>query len=146
MKRILISALICGMMFAGCASEKGEPLQYVKTELGGCNLVSNLKSDVGLEEKSDTLIITVSKESVRVFVGLNYICKDEPFKTRCEIIDNAIVMYISDVGGDYYRCRCYYTFDFIFKWQGKLNHEYKIVLNDRWKGVDVIISEGIITN
>jgi len=146
MKRVLICALICGMMIAGCASEKGESLQYVKTELGGCNLGSNLKSDVGLEEKSDTLIITVKKESVCIFVGFNYTCKTVPYETRCETIDDIVVMSISNIGGGYLRCKCYYTFEFNFKRQGTVHQKYKILLYNPQNEDPIIISEGIITN
>ena len=61
---MLISALICGVMFTSCESDKPEKntdeptaLQFVKAELGGCNLKSDLRSD-DLETKNDTVLIT----------------------------------------------------------------------------------------
>ena len=152
MKRIvlmIIPALICGATFIGCDSDKTKntvsELQYIKTELGGCNIKSALETEE-LEPKDDVLTITVSDESVHVFVGLNYTCKELPFVTRCETADDVLYMYISDSGGDYYRCDCYYTFDFIFKQEGTtiLNQKYKILLIDKRKENPVIISEGIL--
>ena len=151
---MIIPALICGMMFTGCGSDKSEEtvgeLQYVKTELGGCNLKSALKSDSDdLEAKDDELIITVSAEAVHVFVGLNYICC-APFETNCETIDDVIVMYIIDTCKNpyvecYCKCMCYYTFDFVFTHQEKFNQKYKILLLDPREEKPIIISEGTIT-
>ena len=147
---MFIPALICGVMFTNCGSDKAEPeedepavLQYVKTELGGCNLKSALESDDS-ETKDDTVLITVSDESVFVFVGLNYICKEIPFETQCELIDDVICMTIIDTGGGYFRCMCYYTFDFFFQRVGAVNQKYKILLIDPRKENPIVISEGTI--
>ena len=147
---MIIPALICGVMCTSCGSNKiesqeNEPavLQYVKTELGGCNIKSALKNDDS-EMKDDTVFITVSDESVHVFVGLNYICKDVPFETQCELIDDVICMSIIDTGGGYARCMCYYTFDFIFQRQGAFNQGYKILLIDPREENPIVISEGTI--
>jgi hypothetical protein len=157
MKRVvlmIIPALICGVMFTNCNSNTAkqedekttdEPtvLQYVKTELGGCNLISALKSDDS-KTKDDTVLITVSDESVQVFVGHNYICKEIPFETQCELIDDVMCMSIIDTGGDYFRCMCYYTFDFIFQREGAISQKYKILLIDPRKENPIVISEGTI--
>ena len=151
MKRVvfmIIPALICGAVFTSCGSDKAEPkkenLQYVKTELGGCNIKSDLKSDSDeTETKDDEVIITISEDFVHVFVGLNYTCKELPFETKCETVDDVLCMYINDSGGEYYRCECYYTFDFEFKYHVELNQKYKILLIDR-SGNQVVISEGTI--
>ena len=139
-------------------------LQHVRTELGGCNGSSDSRSDLdygmnrgdsGIE--GDTVIITVSNDSVHVFVGLTYTCKLYPFETKVEIIDDVVYMHIIDTcdGGDCYkRCHCYYTFDFAFKREltrtVKFNQKYKIFayLNIRpdWEEMPRIISEGIISN
>jgi len=158
MKRLvlmIIPALICGMVFTSCDSDnaesKNENLQYVKTELGGCNSKSALKSDDSETEEGndDKIVISVLEESVHVFVGLNYICCAS-FETNCETIDDVIVMYIIDTCRDpyvecYCRCMCYYTFDFIFRHQGKFNQKYKILLIDPREEEPAIISKGTIT-
>ena len=141
-------------MFSNCDKSESkvpkENLQYVKTELGGCN--RQLPDDSETRSsgtKSDTVVITVSDDSVRVFVGLNYICC-APFETNCETIDDAIIMYVVDTCSNpyeecYCRCMCYYTFDFIFTHQGQFNQKYKVLLIDPRKEEHVIISEGTIT-
>jgi len=147
---MMIPALICGVMFTSCGSNKAEPkenepevFRYVHTELGGCNIKSTLKSDDWVR-KDNEVIITVSDDFVHVFVGLNYPCKGTPFETKCELVDDVMCMYIIDTGGEYFRCMCYYTFDFIFQRQGAVNQEYKIILINRGEN-QVVISEGAIT-
>jgi hypothetical protein len=143
---MIFPVLISGMVFTGCSSDKEEPtanLQHIHTELGGCNTNIALRSAVS-ETEEDAINITVSKDKIHVFVGLNYICKTVPFETRVEIVDDVMFMYLKDIGGDYERCECYYTFDFVFQWQGTLNQKYKIVLVDPREENHVIISEGTI--
>ena len=58
------------LLFATC--EKPDEtqtanVQYVKTELGGCNTKSEQKSG-DAETKNDTVIISVSDDSVRIFL------------------------------------------------------------------------------
>jgi len=147
---ILCSVVLILLAVVGCNKLKNtENLQYIKTELGGCNLRSEQKSS-DTETKSDTVIITISGDSVHIFVGLNFACKELPFETRYEIIDDVIVIHIVDSGGEYYRCICYYTFDFVFKYQGEINQKYKILLHKNLRGDGEepisIFSEGIITN
>ena len=141
-----------------CIKQKNtENLQYVKTELGGCNVKnisdsdnSDIRNKGGSGAESDTVIITVSEDLVNVFVGLNYICC-APFTTKCETVDDIIVMYVTDTcrspyGECYCKCMCYYTFDFSFKYQGEVYQKYKILLIDPQKEEPMLISEGIITN
>jgi hypothetical protein len=121
------------------------PQIYVKTELGGCNRESVLRS-ADLETKEDVVIITPSKDSLDVFVGLNYVCC-APFETKCETKDDILHMYIIDTckfGVDecHCRCMCYYTFDFFFKHDGNYGQPYKIWLIDPRVDNPVLISEG----
>ena len=153
MKRVffmIITVLICGLMFTNCSSDKAAPneeapavLQYVETDLGGCNLKSLLKND-DWEIKDNEVVITISDDLVHIFLGYNYGCKGEPFETQVEIIDDDINIYIIDnyTGEARPTCMCYYTFDFVFQYQGKLVQSYKIILlND---SEQVVISEGVI--
>ena len=126
-------------------------LQYVKTELGGCNTKSALSSDNDeTETNDDEIIVSTSEEFVNVFVGLNYICKSEPFETKSEIIDDVLCMYIVDtciLGSDcYMRCHCYYTFDFVFEREKSktINQKYRIVLIDPREENHIVISEGVL--
>ena len=154
-KKIIRMLPVFLLLFAGCHSEdNGNPdewisnMVYEKTELGGCNLKASLRSENSEadENAGDEVIITISEESVRVFVGLSYTCKTVAFETKVETTDDVICMYIIDSGGDYGRCICYYTFDFVFKRENPipLNQKYKIVLMDPRKEEVRIISEGVI--
>ena len=142
-------------VIASCDSDnvesKNKNLQYVQTELGGCNRNSTLKSGESETEEGndDKIVISVFEESVHVFVGRNYICC-APFETKCEAIDGVIIMSIIDTCENpytdcYCRCMCYYTFDFVFTHQGKFNQKYKVLLIDPREEEPLIISEGIIT-
>jgi len=123
-------------------------IQYISTELGGCNTKSEQKSGDD-EMKNDTVIITVSDVSVRIFVGLKYSCMNIPFGTQCEIIDDVITIHIidnctEDPGSCYAKCMCYYTFDFVFNYSGELNQKYKILLISPQKEEPDVIAEGVI--
>ena len=152
---LIIPALICGMMFTSCGSDNADSqkgkLQYVETEFGGCNGIKSalLSDDSETEEGEDKIVISVLGESVHVLVGLNYICC-APFETKIETKDDILHMYIIDAcnfGADecYCRCHCYYTFDFVFNYQGKVNQKYKVLLVDPRNEEHVVISEGTIS-
>ena len=93
---LLLGAI--GFITVGCEKEKAtNNLQYVKTELGGCNLSYDLrKSYSEIEMENDTVIVTISENSANVFVGINFTCKVNPFETQIETIDD--VTYIHIIG------------------------------------------------
>ena len=157
---LCISFLLCIIIFMviGCEKETTTTtttnnLQYVQTELGGCNEKDYTKSD-DYETESDTVIITISDSTINAFVGINYTCKSKPFETKIEIIDDVVYMHIIDgcrackEGNCYFRCTCYYTFDFAFKYEEKINQKYKILLHGKYvdDGKISVISEGIINS
>lgn len=153
-KKILCSLLILCLIGVACDNNKPKQkniLLYEKTELGGCNLKSALRSGNSVTEESDDdkINITITEESVNVFVGLNYTCKTIPFETKAEMVDDVICMYIIDScnEGCYERCTCYYMFDFVFKRESvaPLNQRYKMLLVDPRKEENRIIAEGVIT-
>jgi len=139
-------------LFVTCSCDKHEKseIKYVKTELGARQFQHGDK---------DTTIITASKDFIDIVVGIASIpCKWNPFETEVEIIDDVLYMRIIDSCPDPSGChmRCpsslYYTFDFIFKYQGKINQKYKVLLraiqihDDMIYDNTKILSEGIITN
>ena len=163
---IMTLCLVAGTLFAvgGCDKhEKPEDkyekfeIEHVKTELGGCNIRQPNLMRGGMEIENDTVIITISEDSFHIFVGLKFICKTQPFETQVEMIDDVLYMYIKDICYDYdgnevdcgyERCDCYYTFDFVFNFEGEINQKYKILLYKSWRNVDEepisIISEGVV--
>ncbi|MDR0872346.1 MAG: hypothetical protein LBN27_02615 [Prevotellaceae bacterium] len=119
-------------------------IQYLTTALGGCNNKLAIRNE---SAEIDTVAISITDDNnIHIFVGLNYTCKSVPFETQCEIIDGVIVMSIIDVGGTYYRCDCYYTFEFVFKQGEKLNQWYKIVLIDPRQETPEIIEKDHFQN
>jgi len=136
------------LFFAGCTKNNNANLQYGEAVLGGCNLKSVQKSDD--EGKNDAVIITTSKDSIHIFVGLNYTCKADPFETRCEIINDIVYMHLIDschnIDYCYFKCMCYYTFDFLFKrsTEGGIDCKYNVILDNLQSGNSDIIFEGII--
>ena len=147
MRKITLCTAFAAMLLLISCKEKNntqtepetENLQYVEVKLGGCNLKSTQK-DNDEEIRKDTVIITFSEGFIHLFVGLNYTCKSVPFETKTEIINDVLYMYLIDTGGEYMRCKCYYTFDFAFKRLG----EYKILLINPQEENQRIISEGAI--
>jgi len=150
----ILCVIMIGLFFVTCEkkSESAKNLQHVKTELGGCNIQYDLTRGDG-EMERDTVIITISEDSVNVFVGYGFVCKTKSFETQVETKDDVICMYIIDVCDEpsepsdcYAKCMCYYTFDFVFKYQEAINQKYKILLFTDLPGEEspIIISEGII--
>ena len=146
---VTILCLVVVTLFAtgSCDKYKESKLAHVKTELGeGTYLYGN----------SDTPIITISEDFVSVFVGFTFAAKYNPFETKVEIVDDILYMHIIDVcySNDLYTDPCYgrrlvyYTFDFVFKYHGKINQMYKILLHQTHQtyGEEPIymLSEGII--
>jgi len=122
-------------VFMACEkkSETSKEFQHIKTELGGCNNAQYEPLRGDSEMESDTVIITISENLVNVFVGYGFVCKADPFETEVEIIDDVICMKIIDTCDGtssescYYKCECYYTFDFVFNAEA-ISRKYKILL------------------
>jgi hypothetical protein len=137
------------LLIVSCAEKSvsnPESIQHIETELGGCNIAETIQRNDVLQAKNDTIVVSVLGESVRVFVQLNYTCKDTPFDTRYEKKDGTMYMYLIDTCTDtsdcYWRCTCCYTFDFSFKVQNTLDQRYQVVLIDPRQEKPVIFSEG----
>ena len=157
MKKIVFPLLAIILIGMACNPKRDNMLIHQKTELGGCNdgvKVPWVENDEAIhvkaaleDDKEDKVIITVSKGTVHVFVGLNYTCKVLPFETKVETIDDVVYLYIIDSGGGYQRCYCYFTFDFIFKCENTttLNHSYQVLLTNTWDDEQTILSEGVIS-
>ena len=147
---LVVITLFAGV-FSACEDNNNENLQHIKTKLGGCDKQYDLKSDMS-EMESDTVIVTIKKNSINIFVNLPYSCKLAPFETQVEIIDSVLYMYLIDkcwvysgVGDDcYQRCMCNYTFDFTFRYHGELYQAYKILLIDPEQEEPIIVSEDVL--
>lgn len=89
------------------------PVIYAKTEEGGCNDFS-LKSETNADwPESDTVIIYVLTDTLKIFVGLHLTCCIE-FEPESYITGDTLVMRTQVVNDDFCDCICYYTFDYYF--------------------------------
>lgn len=119
-------------------------ITYVKTNLGGCNNqdLDILKSAAG--DYADTVgIEIIDKDTLKVSVGMNYICC-APFDSEIEIVNDTVVMTISDTCSTscYCRCYCYYTWDFLFTDFEEKVYSYKIVVKNPREEDPMLFREG----
>ena len=121
-------------------------IRHLETVLGGCNNDDGLKSGSN-EPQEDEVIISTPADSVHVFAGINYLCGAK-FKTHCDIKNDTVKMYITDICEDfqscYAKCDCYYTFDLQFERKGEINYKYVVELISPLEGKSKILSEGVI--
>jgi len=87
------------------------PLDYVKTDLGGCNGDKSVPPDY--EDETDTIIFYEQADSLRIFAGLNLTCCIE-FGSESEITGDTLIMQINTLNDEYCNCICYYTFNYFF--------------------------------
>lgn len=86
------------------------PLNYIKTDLGGCN--NTFKSaQIDNKEETDTLIFNEQADSLKIFVGLNLTCCID-FGSESEISGDTLIIRINTLNDDFCDCICYYTFDY----------------------------------
>ncbi|MDR0830374.1 MAG: hypothetical protein LBN95_09755 [Prevotellaceae bacterium] len=92
-------------------------VKFVKMELGGCNNQYDLGETRGDEtEQQDTIIFDFQNGTLKVTVGINYICCAS-MEANYDVTSNKIILQISDTTinqEQYCRCECYYTFDYYF--------------------------------
>jgi hypothetical protein len=143
-------AIACGDKDNDVQNNSAE-IQFIETVLSGCNnpevSQSILKSSVqDIDTEKDTVIISETKDSIRVFVGHIYSC-GAPFVTDCEVKEDSVIMSIADTctdGNCYARCICYYKFDFLFKKQSEHEYGYRILLINPRQDSPQVIAEGIL--
>ena len=151
--KIQISAIVCILLITlGCSKENSAPtinsnISYLNAKLGGCNNKSteNIIQDV---DKNDTVIISLSNDTLHILAGLNYVCC-APFITDCEIQQDSIFINIIDTCSNpysscYCRCSCFYTFDFMYSGISKKKYFWQIVLSDPREENDRVFKEGYI--
>ena len=121
-------------------------LTYIKTESGGCNgkLLYDLRSTG--EENKDTVIFSNKKDTLDVFVGINYICC-APFTDKAIISNDSIILTLTDGCSNpyitcYCRCVCYYTWDFLFDGFKEKVYCFKIILHNPQIEKPIILGEG----
>jgi len=160
MKKLFFILLAICLTVLSCKKNETNNLRHVKTEISFSGCGGQITTRNYYEFKRDTAIITISKDFINVFVNVFLGAQRyEPFKTKVEVIDDILCMYIIDLCYSYdilgnYKCygRCggAYTFDFVFKYKGEINMKYKIFLISHWRDYSedepFIISEGTINS
>ena len=98
--------------------------------------------------RRDTLIISMTKDSINMFIGKNYICKDSPFPMEYVIENTLLNIFLKDVWFNdstpgYNKCSCYYEFDLFFKrYDPSILNSYKVMLLPPLLGDPQVIFEG----
>lgn len=127
--------------------EKPPKLTYVETKPGGCNDHFSVQNK-SILLKNDSVGISNQNDSIRIFIGINYICC-APFEAVQEIKNDSIFISIKDTcpyptKNCYCRCMCYYTWDFRFVQSGQGSWHYKIILFDPSEQKSKVIQQGTI--
>ncbi|HOD67875.1 MAG: hypothetical protein ACOX32_03100 [Bacteroidaceae bacterium] len=128
-----------------------ENIVFLKSSLGGCNnqtaeMIKRGEETVIPGEKSDTAIIRIERDTLTIFVGLNYVCC-APFVTDCDIVNDSIFVTITDTipeNGSYCKCHCYYTFTYYFSYLSNRSYYWRITLIDPREEDEKLFYEGII--
>jgi len=109
---IAVASAVLGVLFLACDDKnkigiedetsivEDQNIIYLKSSLGGCNsktleMIKSDGDDVRSEDKNDTTIIQIQKDTLTIQVGLNYICC-APFVTDCDIVNDSIFILITD--------------------------------------------------
>ena len=95
-------------------------LTYFRTDLGGCN-----GQNKSITSDPDTVIFSITNDTLTIFVGFEYICCAE-FLTNTELIKDTVKMYITKESEGECDCYCYYTFDFIFENYNLIDFHYQV--------------------
>ncbi len=153
-KQINLMLILLSLFFyiLGCSKDSNDSadktvITYLKSELGGCykKTVANIEQD---GSKNDTIIISLSNDTLSIFAGFNYICC-APFITNCEIHNDSILINIIDTCSNpytscYCRCNCFYTFNFMYNVISNKKCFWQIKLHNPREKNDTIFKEGYI--
>lgn len=122
-------------------------ITFIKTNPGGCN---NQGEDVAKRvlAENDTIIFDVGKDTLDVFVGLNYICC-APFTSETQVSNDSIFITFTDtcavdIQSCYCKCMCYYTWNFLFSVTGEKKYWFEIILIDPREDRPIILKESWI--
>lgn len=160
---IAVASAVLGVLFLACDDKNKIEMEddtsivednniiYLKSSLGGCNsktleMIKSDGDDVRSEDKNDTTIIQIQKDTLTIQVGLNYICC-APFVTDCDIVNDSIFILITDTApsqSSYCRCHCYYTFKYYFTGLADKKYYWRITLIDPREKDKILFDEGVI--
>ena len=132
--------------FSGCKKDN-HTAKFVSIEYGGCYG----QTDFSEQERSvenDTIIFNFQNDTLKVSVGINYICCS--VLDAIQIIDNNnILLQITDNTPSediYCRCECYYTFDYYFTDLSEKSYVVNVILDAQDDSKDKSFSKIFNTN
>jgi hypothetical protein len=102
----------------GCNRENHQTAKFVSITYGGCNSQSEVRESQRsvTDAENDTVIFDYQNGTLKVNVGINYICCSS-FEATQGIDGNNISLLITETTPSpeqYCRCECYYTFNYCF--------------------------------
>jgi len=144
-KQIIPAALLITgltlMSFSGC-KQNNHTAKFVSIEYGGCYGQTDF-SDLQRDNENDTIIFNFQNDTLKVRVGINYICCSVLDATQ--IVDNNnILLTITDntpSPEDYCKCECYYTFDYYFTDLSEKSYVINVILDAQDGSQDKSFSE-----
>ena len=127
MNKILIPVFIL-IAFISCDKNESGNLEYVESVEGGCFLEkgSSLKNDPFI--KPDTVIYSVTNDSLEIFIGFNATCCSE-FSASSSIKADSILIKIQTTQIGLCNCICYYTYKFKFAGSAD-SYRYRVNVDD----------------
>jgi len=138
---ICLAGIVIVAGFSGCKGNNNTA-KFVSIEYGGCYG----QKDFSKNERSvenDTIIFDFQNDTLKVSVGINYIC--------CSVLDaiqvinnNNILLQITDNTPsieDYCRCECYYTFDYYFTDLSEKSYVINVILDAQDDSLDKSFSK-----
>ncbi len=116
MKKILFALLaVVAVLFFACQKDNApkteNQLRFIKTIPGGCAVDGHSRNQSEIQR--DTVIWSISNDSLSILVGFNEECCKN-FKTESAVSNDTIYMNIEWIPGPVCNCICYYTYDFLF--------------------------------
>lgn len=154
MKRLIYLLSVTIILAVSCNKEDNKPdetdymqIHFLKSALGGCNSKTEENITRG-EEKNDTVIFSLTNDTLTIHAGINYICC-APFITDCNVSNDSIFITITDSCPNpnqcYCRCSCYYTFDYYFDSITDNEYYWQIIINDPREENRILFGNGKIS-
>ena len=125
-------------------------LLYIDTRYGGCNGITVFdKTALAKYERNDTVYYAIRKDTLAIFIGLNYICC-APFRVQASQEEGQYRILVKDTcrvpyESCYCRCMCYYEFTVNFVHYQPGEYHLSIYLYDPREGQERLIRELVIS-
>ncbi|MDR0505206.1 MAG: hypothetical protein LBH32_00070, partial [Dysgonamonadaceae bacterium] len=115
-------------------SVEEKEVRFVLVTYGGCNGQSEFspaQRSSSMDVKNDTVFFDFQNDTLKVSVGINYICCSS-FEATQNVEGEKISLLITETTPspeEYCRCDCYYTFDYYFTDLSKQTYEINVAFD-----------------